>query len=1062
MKKIIAIILSVTLTVGMIATYTNPHKINAKENLSMLESYDLCNESSSSEITKNTRANNVTITETELYNNDFSKSQIIGWNISNTDTKVVDLDGNNVLSFTRGTNSYITYYGTKFEANKTYNISCKIYVENDTSFRLYNDRANTTGNAVYELKTAKAGEWTNYAITITPTADFTNPSTYFGIMDSNTQVYIDDVVIKEQKEVVVPTDHTGTVETVDGNMIYNGDFSISDGTGFNLNGNVVKDGMLEITQSYVQKGVEVTGGNKYRLTYYIWVCDANNLVYDMFFTGQGGSPEGKWKDKIFSYDKIENSTHTTSIQSNTNGWQKVSFEWTAKESGYAQFGLKIYSGEGKVYIDDMSMIDITLKKKMDVQASIVGLQEADGYWYITFNIPENEIQDETIKKQSGECNIYVDGTAFLTRFNFGSLTFATFSGVTDIINSGKTIKIPKEIELSLDNYDVTVDFGKEITLEKLGDEYGIYTTIHNYPDGDNKFYFNIDNGSKYTLSSTTKAFKVKIDGKDTELKVGDELKDVGIYDIERVEKNEKFLQRIILYKNGDANADNVIDLKDLVETKKFEIDKSSSNEAGKYAADINRSGNVDGTDARGLRKALSGAGELTKTKQESALNGVMPIIGYNGPDYDTSRTSKNLPESYVTDDIFSQIKDLGFNTVLFNRNDVSIDLSWLGKQQLELSEKYGIKAFMNDTQVSSPEGGGTPLSSTDDLENRNAIYDVYKSFGGYYICDEPLIKNPTIGSQNRPLISSFTTQLGYMKEYTNINSWYNLFPIISGTLGWSMQRNLNGVNRDNYKEYMQAALDSGVDMLSYDFYLRDNDGKNEDMGNFYKNIDEMRTMSISTGVPFMAFVQAGSFFENEKQNVDQSKLTTVQEMFLEASAPLAMGAKGINYFYLMQTLNNSYKKDGSIDLYRSGLINVEGNPNHGENNNPDYDYYAAAKKINTFIANADEVLMNSDSKGIISTDTNVTENINNAGDKLTSYGNVSSVKGNNALVGCFDYYGKSAYMVVNTSIDSETTITLEIESNQKYSYTDMDCTTKSGNGTLTLNIPAGECVMVVM
>lgn len=551
---------------------------------------------------------------------------------------------------------------------------------------------------------------------------------------------------------------------------------------------------------------------------------------------------------------------------------------------------------------------------------------------------------------------------------------------------------------------------------------------------------------------------------DTGLKAGDDVTDTGVYDVERIEKYEKFLYKVVLYKNGDSNGDGTINIKDLVAAKCIEEDKGSENIQGEYAADVNRSGKVDKIDLVAIRRNLGidDNKELVKTKWESALNGVMPIIGYDGPDYDTSRGDKGYATSYVTDEIFGYIKELGINSLVFNRNDISYDLADLGRQQLELSEKYGLKAYMSDTQVSSPSGGGTPMKSTDDLEARNAKYDMYNSFGGYYIADEPLIKNPTIGSKNRPLISSFETQLGYIKDYSNVNAWYNLFPIISSTLNLAMGYNLSGVSRNKYKEYMNAVLDSGAEMLSYDLYLRDNDGKNENMGGFYKNIDEMRTMSKESGVPFMAFVQAGTYFDGEKINASQSSLTTVQEMYLEANAPLAMGAKGINYYSVIQILTNSYKKDGSVDLYRSGLINVEGKPNHGENNNPNYDYYNAAIKINKYIAKIDEVLMNSDSVGIISTDSNVNDNIYNKADKLTSYGAIKGVSGNNALVGCFDYYGKDVYMVVNTSISKSTTINLNIDEKSDYTYIGMDGVQKNGKGSLELNIPAGESVLVVM
>ena len=302
-----------------------------------------------------------------------------------------------------------------------------------------------------------------------------------------------------------------------------------------------------------------------------------------------------------------------------------------------------------------------------------------------------------------------------------------------------------------------------------------------------------------------------------------------------------------------------------------------------------------------------------------------------------------------------------------------------------------------------------------------------------------------------------------MKKYTNVNGYCNLFPIISPTLGWAMQSSISGVSRENYQNYMQAAIDGGSDVLSYDLYLRDNDGKEISREGFYKNIDEMRTMSASSGIPFMSFVQVGTYFDGKKKTVNQSTLTTVQEMYLEANAPLAMGAKGISYYSLIQSIGNAYKADNSIDLYRSGLINVAGQANHGEAtaNQANYDYYTAAKRINAYIAKIDEVLMNATSKGVIPNST-IKSYLSGANTNLTSYGAVTSVDGANALVGCFDYYGKNAYMVVNTSTSASETITLHMADTTSYTYTGMDCVSRAGSGTLPLNLGAGESVLVVV
>ena len=148
---------------------------------------------------------------TNVYTNDFSgASPLLAWNHNNTSSSVVELNGDNVLSFTPGTNTYVTYYGmSSLVVGDDYILKCKVYTDTDTSFRLYD---NATGKNMH--KTAAAGQWTEYTVSLTATAAAT--TLYFGVMDgSGNTVYIDDVAIEhvEKETVSVPlysNDFSGT------------------------------------------------------------------------------------------------------------------------------------------------------------------------------------------------------------------------------------------------------------------------------------------------------------------------------------------------------------------------------------------------------------------------------------------------------------------------------------------------------------------------------------------------------------------------------------------------------------------------------------------------------------------------------------------------------------------------------------------------------------------------------------------------------------------------------------------------------------------------------------
>lgn len=281
------------------------------------------------------------------------------------------------------------------------------------------------------------------------------------------------------------------------------------------------------------------------------------------------------------------------------------------------------------------------------------------------------------------------------------------------------------------------------------------------------------------------------------------------------------------------------------------------------------------------------------------------------------------------------------------------------------------------------------------------------------------------------------------------------------------------MKEDSYKNYLREANNNGADFLSYDMYLRDN-SFNIKKEEFYTNLKWSSDVAKEVGKPFYAFVQVGTAFKKKQTSViAQDKLTTVQEMYLEANAALAMGAKGLNYYSLMQPIKFArWSTNGFIgigagsgyDLYRCGLINIEGQANHGAGGE-NYDYYNAAKKINVYVAKIDEVLMHADHKAVIATEDKVKEYVGG----VSSYGSLPSVScDDSVLVGCYDYYGREAYLVVSTSCDAggvgrSQKVTLNFKTNTSYSYVGMDCEDKTGSGALTLsNLGSGEAVLVVM
>ena len=126
------------------------------------------------------------------------------------------------------------------------------------------------------------------------------------------------------------------------------------------------------------------------------------------------------------------------------------------------------------------------------------------------------------------------------------------------------------------------------------------------------------------------------------------------------------------------------------------------------------------------------------------------------------------------------------------------------------------------------------------------------------------------------------------------------------------------------------------------------------------------------------------------------------------------------------------------------------------------------KIIHKQIAAVDSVLMKASNKGVIATggyaasQTDGLTGMISASDTAKLKSVTASDSNYGALVGCFDYKDTEAYYVVNYSVSGSQDV--ELTFNEKYNYRTINYNgEKSANGTaVTLTIPAGEAVLVVL
>lgn len=422
------------------------------------------------------------------------------------------------------------------------------------------------------------------------------------------------------------------------------------------------------------------------------------------------------------------------------------------------------------------------------------------------------------------------------------------------------------------------------------------------------------------------------------------------------------------------------------------------------------------------------------------MKNAMPIAGYFGPYRTITKERYGHEETLydtVTEEIFQLIHDLDINLINKTENDYQEE----EKQQdildaLALAEKYDIGVLVNDTRIQGE-------CSIEQLEKYLSDYNHYKSFRGITIIDEPFTnqygrKHWLLGRNRMEdfasksiLLNSRHSTLGYI----NLNPMgYGLW---KGELPWetvgetmrayvTYREGLKQVYRDYLETYIQTCQPK---VLSWDYYVFDKDairGCIRTSEEYFDNLSLIREKSLKYHIPFWAYVQAGSNWNDDQVEMEtglnEQKHPTQGEMFWNINTSLAYGAKGIQYFPLIQPYWFAYTKYGTWDYNRNGLIGADGSRTC---------WYESARRANKWIRAIEKVLMHAMSKEILV--------VGEIAQRETSISKVSNEElvdicaEFGAVVGVFMYQGKSVYYVVNYNTKNSQTITLRYQETQVYS-----------------------------
>ena len=418
---------------------------------------------------------------------------------------------------------------------------------------------------------------------------------------------------------------------------------------------------------------------------------------------------------------------------------------------------------------------------------------------------------------------------------------------------------------------------------------------------------------------------------------------------------------------------------------------------------------------------------------------VMPITGYHGPQtYQYSASGQNIPD-YFSDEFMEKIADCGVNIIVATGVDYTTKTKY-AKKLLELGNKHNVGIFLHDTTVNGNLGADT--LSVEELDTQINQYLNEPSCCGLYIIDEPATEY-YFAEQTQKYIKDYSTLFERLGDL-GVFRYCNLYPITSLAA------------KDKYTQYLTEYADTcSADVISYDMYPFVNDNSIKNAGQWFVNLSMIRDIAEKKNVPFWSFIQAGSQWNDAMAHFDTQGYFPEEGSFnWLVSTSLAYGAKGIQYFPLLQPYWFAYSVTEPFDFERNGLIGAWGNKNR---------WYYYAKEVNKQIRAVDEILMNSVNKGVLITGAEMEEDFKEVNYILEgkSWRELVDVTGD-TMIGCFNYKGHSAFYVVNYDNENAQKVTLSFADNYNMKVVQNAEADHINTQELELEMSAGEGVLIVM
>ncbi len=401
----------------------------------------------------------------------------------------------------------------------------------------------------------------------------------------------------------------------------------------------------------------------------------------------------------------------------------------------------------------------------------------------------------------------------------------------------------------------------------------------------------------------------------------------------------------------------------------------------------------------------------------------MPVGAYNA-------VTGSLRESEY---LYSSYREAGVNFMIGCWEGISIEA-------LNLCSDNGIGYFLSP---GNPNGNYDQNALSAGLAQ--AMY--HDAFCGVTVVDEP----SRLRFEGIAATQDFLDDLMPV-SVTGALWWTNLFPNYATDTQLygsdTLPEEMNGsYSYEQYvADYMELCKPKVLSFDNYGFHV----GKAKRGAvrkDYFKNLSVIRNAALEANIPFWHFVQDCEF------NGD-SFAPTLGELLWAVNTGLSYGAKGIEYFTGVKAFSQNPQWAGAMFDFDGSRTDV----------------YNLVKTANRQIAAVDEVLMCSRSKGIIVLGELPRSNKKNGGpvsipavDQIETYGELVSANAGHAIIGCFDYNGKTAFYITNNSVENCDVVTLNFgQTVGGFSVLNAERREFADTSVLEFSLEAGEGVLVVI